>query len=321
MKKFLIIISLLLFLHIYCDYITFDGSKLISLSYAPNQDYNAEEPVSIDNFSQDMISYYSWFASYGYCSDSDIPLICCQNFIDFFSKKWTIVSKSSIDKFNNYNYVLWRNDEYKKYILAFPGTRDIFLEFFNEAINTKLVDYNGSISGVKLVNQFQKVTEEIKTEIFSLTVLDDIISHPGYQFISTGHSLGGSIAALFLYEAVNKNVIIPEINEPVLITFGMPRTGNENFVIDFNSKIKNVIRVVRNGDIITSLPYSIINNQYRHLGGLVLVNKEMTSMNYCPKDIGEDYPDKECISSTSIDYKYHTNYFNHDTLITKRCRE
>ena len=53
------IILLFLFLHIYCDYITFDGSLLKSLSYYPNEDYDATELVSIDNFSQEMISYYS----------------------------------------------------------------------------------------------------------------------------------------------------------------------------------------------------------------------------------------------------------------------
>ena len=84
-------------------------------------------------------------------------------------------------------------------------------------------------------------------------------------------------------------------------------------------KLKNVLRVVRDGDIVTSIPYSLINNPYRHLGGLVLVNKDMTSMNYCPKDIGEDYPDKQCKKSTSIDFKYHTNYFNPDIHFSSRC--
>ena len=55
-----------------------------------------------------------------------------------------------------------------------------------------------------------------------------------------------------------------------------------------NTKIKVVMRVVRDGDIVASIPYSLINNQFYHLGGLILMNKDMTSMTYCPKDIGED---------------------------------
>ena len=268
-------------------------------------------------FNQDMISYYSWFASYGYCEDIDVPLFCCKNYFDFFTKKWTIVKEDSTDKYHVYNYILWRNDEFKKYIVAFPGTNEI-LELLNEAVNIKLVDYESG-NGIKLVNYFKQVAYELKEIFFTKDVLDDIQAHPDYQFIATGHSLGGAVATIFLYEAINKGFLDPNKNEPVLITYGQPRTGNENFVLDFNKKIKNVLRIVRDGDIVVSLPYSLINNPYRHLGGLILVNKDITIMTYCPKDIGEDYPDKECQKSTSISFNYHTYYFNPDTKMSMRC--
>ena len=313
----LLIIAALLFIQAFCEYKIYDGSKLKSLSYTLDQNYDASIPVSMENFNQEMISYYSWFASYGYCEDIDVPLFCCKNYFDFFTKKWTIVSETSTDKYYVYNYILWRSDEYKKYIIAFPGTNEI-LELLSEALHIKLIDY-GTDSQLKVVNYFKQVAFELKEILFTSEVLGDIYDHPGYQFIATGHSLGASVATIVLYEAVSKSYIIPSENEPVLITYGQPRTGNEHFVIDFNKKIKNVIRVVRDGDIVVSLPYSLINNQYRHLGGLILVNKDMTSMTYCPKDIGEDYPDKECQKSTSISFNYHTFYFNPDTKLSMRC--
>lgn len=320
MNKALIINLLFLSFELtFCTYTTLDGSKLISLSYFPNEDYDASELVSSDNINQEMLSYYSWFASYGYCEDLDVPLFCCKNYINFFTEKWVIVSETSITDYYDYNFVLWRSDEYKKYIIAFPGTRNSILELLNEAVNIRLVDYDGIDSGIKVVNYFYKVTKEIKDLIFSSENLKDIYEHPGYQIIFTGHSLGASVGALVLYEAINKRFISQEDNNPALITFGMPRTGNNNWVNDFNSKIKNVLRVVRDGDIVASLPYSIINNPYNHLGGLILVNKEMTSMNYCPKDIGEDYPDQECERTKSVDFQYHTNYFNPDTKLSMRC--
>lgn len=319
MNIYQIISLLFLFIQLNCEYTVYDGSKLKSLSYSPDVDYDASMRVAIENFDQEMISYYSWFGSYGYCEDIEIPLFCCKIYKDFFTEKWKIVSESSTDKYFDFNFVLWRNDEFKKFIIAFPGTRNSILELLNEALNTKLVNYNNVDNGIKVVNYFNKVMIELKEIIFQSNVLIDIDNHPGYQFISIGHSLGGAVASLILYDAVNKNYIKPNINEPVLITFGQPRTGNKNFVNDFNSKIKNVFRVVRDGDIVTSLPFSLINNQYTHLGGLFLVNKNMDSMNYCPKDIGEDYPDKQCQKSTSIDFKYHTHYFNPDTHFSDRC--
>ena len=312
-----LIFLITLFIQSYCEFTIYDGTRLQSLSYTINQDYDASAPVSMKTFNQDMISYYSWFASYGYCEDIDVPLFCCKNYFDFFTKKWTIVKEDSTDKYHVYNYILWRNDEFKKYIVAFPGTNEI-LELLDEAVNIKLVDYESG-NGIKLVNYFKQVAFELKEIFFTKDVLDDIEAHPDYQFIATGHSLGGAVATIFLYEAINKGYLDPNRNEPVLITYGQPRTGHENFVLDFNKKVKKVLRIVRDGDIVVSLPYSLINNPYRHLGGLILVNKDITIMTYCPKDIGEDYPDKECQKSTSISFNYHTYYFNPDTKMSMRC--
>ena len=63
--------------------------------------------------------------------------------MNFFTKKWKIVSETSTDKYFVYNYVLWRNDEFKKYIISFPGTNEI-LELLREAVNIELVDYGGN---------------------------------------------------------------------------------------------------------------------------------------------------------------------------------
>jgi hypothetical protein len=315
----LLLFSAIFCAFVHCTYKTLDGSQFIPLSYSPNIQYDAREIVTQENINQDMLSYYSWFGSYGYCEDVDIPLLCCKNFTDFFTNKWTMVAESSTTKYFNYNFVIWRNDEYKKYVFAFPGTRNNIIELLNEAANIKLVNYDDVDNGIQVVNYFYKVALEIRSLIFTTETLNDFYAHPGYQYIFVGHSLGGAVAAIELYDALNKKFISQDSN-PALITYGMPRTGNEKWVIDFNTKFKNILRVVRNGDIVSSLPFLPINNPYRHLGGLVLVNKEMNSMNYCPKDIGEDYPDKECVREISVDIKYHTKYFNPDVLFSQRCR-
>ena len=245
----LLLISLILCEFMHCDYTTLDGSQFINLSYSPNVQYDAREIITQANINQDMLSYYSWFGSYGYCEDVDIPLLCCKNFIDFFTDKWTIVTESSTTKYFNYNFIVWRNDEYKKYVFAFPGTRNNIIELLNEAANIKLVNYDNVDNGIQVVNYFYKVALEIRNLIFTRETLNDFYAHPGYQFIFVGHSLGGAVAAIELYDALNKKFITQDTN-PALITYGMPRTGNEKWVIDFNSKIKNILRVVRDGDIV-----------------------------------------------------------------------
>ena len=297
---------LALFLKAFCEFKIFDGSRLTEFSYSIDQNYDASKPVSIETFDQEMISYYSWFASYGYCEDIFVPLFCCKNDFEFFTGKWNMINEGVTDKFFVYNFILWRNDEFKKYIAAFPGTNEV-LELINEIIQSKLVNYDED-GQIKVVNYFKKVVFEIKDMLFTPEILEDIIAHPGYQFISTGHSLGGAIASLMLYDAVNNGYIDPKKNEPVLITYGQPRTGNKNFVIDFNKKIKNVLRVVRDNDIVVNIPFSPDKNSYTHLGGLILINKDMTEMTYCPQEIGEEYPDKECRKKFSINFKYHTHY-------------
>ena len=318
MKKALfLLLSFLFFEFVFGEYKKIDGSKLISISYTPNAEYDASEIVSPENLSQEMLAYYSWFASYGYCQDVDIPVLCCKNYYDFFNKKWTIVDETSTTKYYNYNFILWRNDEYKKYILGFPGTRSD-QELIDEGAHMNLVNYDGVDNGIKVVAYWYNVVVEIRNLIFSSKNLKDIEAHPGYQFILTGHSLGGSVASIAIYDAVTKNYINKN-NNPALISFGQPRSGNEKWVLDFNTKIKNVIRVVRDGDMIPTIPYSAFSNPYRHLGGLVLLNKNMNALTYCPKDIGEDYPDKECQSSKSTDMQYHKHYFNPDTELGLRC--
>ena len=136
-----------------------------------------------------MLSYHSWFASYGYCEDVEIPILCCTNYHDFFNKKRTVFNETSTTKYYNYNFILRRNDEHKKYILGFPGTRND-QDFIDEGAIMNLVNY-GVDNGIKVVAYWYNVVVEIRNLVFSSKNLKDIEPHPSYQLIFTGHSLGG----------------------------------------------------------------------------------------------------------------------------------
>ena len=81
----------------------------------------------------------------------------------------------------------------------------------------------------------------------------------GYQVIFTGHSLGGAMAAIMAYFAKINGVT----NHVVLLTFGQPRTGNDVFNNEVMKVVDKVFRVVRSGDIVPTIPFSIIINSPR----------------------------------------------------------
>ena len=128
-------------------------------------------------------------------------------------------------KANNYND-RWQNDDPEKALAEYN-------EIWKLAPNYVQSKFLVGLVYAKLVNYFKQVAFELKEIFFTKDVLDDIEAHPDYQFIATGHSLGGAVATIFLYEAINKGYLDPNRNEPVLITYGQPRTGNENFVLDY----------------------------------------------------------------------------------------
>ena len=104
-----LIFSIIFLQFVFSEYTTIDGSELISLSYSPNTNYDASETVSSENLSQEMLSYYSWFASYGYCQEADIPLFCCTNYMEFFTGRWTMVCETSTTEYYTYNFV-WNKE-------------------------------------------------------------------------------------------------------------------------------------------------------------------------------------------------------------------
>ena len=67
------------------------------------------------------------------------------------------------------------------------------------------------------------------------------------------------MAAIMAYFAKINGVT----NHVVLLTFGQPRTGNDVFNNEVMKVVDKVFRVVRSGDIVPTIPFSIIINSPR----------------------------------------------------------
>src|SRR5574344_1041352 len=99
-------------------------------------------------------------------------------------------------------------------------------------------------------------------------------------------------------------------------------------------KIDIVLRVVREGDIVTAAPPCMIDangnclkhydlrpykRDYWHLGGLIMLNFNVTEIIICEdKDLGEGY-EGECYNKGSLNFNAHNNYFMKDTFVGNMC--
>jgi Lipase (class 3) len=99
---------------------------------------------------------------------------------------------------------------------------------------------------------------------------------PGQRIVLTGHSLGGALAVLAMYEVLLNGVW----RDFTLVTFGSPRVGNIGFVNGFNSamggKEVNVWRFVTSAlggvDPVVYLP--AYNKGWRHIGNATLLSQD-----------------------------------------------
>lgn len=69
-----------------------------------------------------------------------------------------------------------------------------------------------------------------------------LLANPTYRVVSTGHSLGGSMASLFVFFMSSLNQF-PGTNY-VLATYGQPRTGNKGYANYMNALTIPMARVV-----------------------------------------------------------------------------
>ena len=130
----------------------------------------------------------------------------------------------------------------------------------------------------------------------------------GDRLLITGHSLGGALATFAAIDLTlhtvrpfnmyterrasrdnrwNSSSSAPSIFSPVLVTmynYGSPRVGSRKFAEFYNQVVPDSFRVVVDGDVVVTLPFSAL--AYRHVGCLVIVDAEgLGSIIIDPSDV------------------------------------
>ena len=216
--------------------------------------YDASKPIN--EFSSNMINYFYWFSCFAYCDDEIIARNkCCSNILD----EWELVEHKQYTSsfFNNnyyvYNYVILKNDKFKKIIVAFPGTESI-LQLLSEINYSNLITISkGYFTEYKVSNFFYKTFEIIKEDLLKKLSSLSGVRNDEFQIIFTGHSLGGALATISSFYCVLNSLLV---SEPILITFGQPRVGDEEFAKYMTSNIKQIYRIARMKDPVTLIPFN-----------------------------------------------------------------
>ena len=301
----------------------YEANNLTSITNNINKKYNPAE--TIKTFSVDMISYYMWFSSFGYCDDKIISLekCCKKQILDNWElidhKKYNILNIEKdnifyslfefIKKFNvdnhgiyYYNFAILKSVKYKKFVVCLPGT-STFLQLIGEIFFSGFTQYSES-KNTNVMKYFYDIFKRIHKDIFSESFIKNLKEIKDYQIIFTGHSLGGAIATLISYYYADEKI---SSNEPVLITFGQPRVGDLNFAKDYMRLIPLVFRVAREKDIVTKVPLrkklNIDLNIIESIINLVLDNYKMISGDILLTEIIR-YFIKENLKKISIPYGY-----------------
>lgn len=109
-------------------------------------------------------------------------------------------------------------------------------------------------------NRYERVMKHLK---------DVFTKHDGYSLRIVGHSMGGALAAIFSFFAAGEEWI-PPIE---CIVFGCPRFGDVSFFHAFRrlelADQISMLRVVNNGDFISSLPdrfHCLQRSTFHHVG-------------------------------------------------------
>ena len=273
-------------------------------------------------FKQIIPLYYEQFISIASCKDAEIDAgKCCdsqlakqgwirQNVIRPTAEEIEELKKKFKDE--TYNYQIIVNDQYKKIILLFPGTRNSVSQLVKEFLGSTLKDYG--IDGIKCQKYFLELFESMKERVFKS--LDNIYKKnedaKEYQIIFQGHSLGGATATLHAFEYANNH----KSQSTVLITYGSPNVGNKEFKEAIDKLIPTIYRVVKNGDIVATIPPKIALIDFYPTKGLAMIDKDITTLYNC--DNQKDGNCKNSVNPLEIS-KRHTYYFYSDHQITGSC--
>lgn len=225
-------------------------------------------------------------------------------------KNWECITCTKnniyIDLLSQYNelVVFGYNTDYKQIFISFRGSTNI-PNWINNIKFTQIQPYNNT--NISVEKGFYNIFKNLKDEV--IDTLNNIkLKYKTEKILITGHSLGGALSTLLAFEMLYINNY--NVNDIILITFGSPRVGNEEFITLINNYHIYSNRITHYYDIVPHIPQQFL--KYNHISQEIWYNEDNSIYTLCnDKNNIEDISCSDscspihCTSTTD-----HMNYLN-----------
>jgi hypothetical protein len=244
---------------------------------------------------------------------SKTPNGCLSN---YFKGRWVLVHYTEAvcdwDHSVCAGYIAY-SKEANAVVLAFRGSQTLN-QVVLEALENLLPNYPWQTGG-SVVPYFARTFSYLWPQLSaSMKNFLSTLSNPTVYV--TGHSFGGALASLASTLLVDQNIA----NNPILYTFGQPRTGDYHYALGFSSRVKNSWRIVHRIDPVPHIPFcgkvklegfplpicSACDNKAYHHGIEVYYNFTrfpMTANSYDKQCVNE-FPRNEALACSNGDAIY-----------------
>jgi len=262
--------------------------------------------IVIGNGDLTEFRFWSKYANAAYCDVTDWKCGAACNTEETKGTRLIKFFQNSVPRDNNAYVAI--NDKQKAIVVAFRGTANV-KSFLNDLEFLQIPFFDKS-NGAKVHSGFLATYNDTRTEITTL-VKKLVAENPTYKVVTTGHSLGGSLAVFQTLDLIN----VPGLNPSNLLTYtyGEPRTGNKGFASLVEKTGFSFFRVVNKADIVPHVPPQVF--KYQHHGPQFWIRPDNNKIVKC-----QDAEDKTCANSEklpNINIINHAKYF--DTVFLLTC--
>lgn len=158
-----------------------------------------------------------------------------------------------------FKFMIHYNDKVRKILISFSGPS---VQEFPRYVQLIYTQGFGWVKSTRILveNEYKRVYyRQLRAILIKKINKIKKSGRAGYNFVFTGHSIGGSIATLASYDLTKSNIISKNVNHPKVYTFGALRIGDRRLVNLVNTLV-TVYRVIRSDDYVVRIPncyYSI----------------------------------------------------------------